>query len=198
VPECVSRVAGFLRDQRALARVTVALDLEVGLPPVRADAHALDQVLVNLFLNAAQAMPGGGTIQVSAHLTTLDRAIGRGPRRATDEDRALMPRNAVRRIGAWRDGPMPDAFIELIVADSGPGIPDDDLERVFDPFFTTKAPGEGTGLGLAIVSRVVEDAGGIVFARRAREGGAAFVVLLPAVVDHARPARRALAYGSVA
>jgi len=84
------------------------------------------------------------------------------------------------RLGSWRDGARPEALIELVVADSGPGIPEEDLERVFDPFFTTKAPGEGTGLGLAIVARTVEDSGGIVFARRAREGGAAFVILLPA------------------
>ncbi len=91
-----------------------------------------------------------------------------------------MPRTSALRVVAWREGALPGELVELIISDSGPGIPDEDLERVFDPFFTTKDPGAGTGLGLAIVARTVEDAGGIVFARRAREGGAAFVVLLPA------------------
>jgi signal transduction histidine kinase len=65
------------------------------------------------------------------------------------------------------------------VADDGPGVPDEDRERIFDPFFTTKAPGEGTGLGLAIVARTVDDAGGMVWVDRAREGGAVFKVFLP-------------------
>jgi signal transduction histidine kinase len=65
------------------------------------------------------------------------------------------------------------------IADTGPGIAPDALERVFDPFFTTKAPGEGTGLGLAIVARTVHEAGGTVWVDRAREGGAVFKVFLP-------------------
>ena len=68
----------------------------------------------------------------------------------------------------------------MVVADSGPGIPDADAERIFDPFYTTKAPGKGTGLGLAIVARSVEALGGVVYVRQAREGGAAFVLLFPA------------------
>jgi signal transduction histidine kinase len=68
----------------------------------------------------------------------------------------------------------------LFVADDGPGIPVADRERVFDPFYTTKDPGQGTGLGLAIVARTVHEHGGLVWADRAREGGAAFKVFLPA------------------
>jgi two-component system cell cycle sensor histidine kinase/response regulator CckA len=68
----------------------------------------------------------------------------------------------------------------LYVADSGPGVPPDDRERVFDPFFTTKPPGFGTGLGLAVVQRTVHQAGGVVWVEAAREGGAAFKVFLPA------------------
>jgi C4-dicarboxylate-specific signal transduction histidine kinase len=67
-----------------------------------------------------------------------------------------------------------------VVADSGPGVPEHLRARVFDPFFTTKDPGRGTGLGLAIVQRIVDDHGGRVDVSRAREGGAAFIVLLPA------------------
>jgi signal transduction histidine kinase len=102
-----------------------------------------------------------------------------------------MPREAALRVGAWRGGSAPESLVQLIVADTGSGIPAEDLERVFDPFFTTKAPGEGTGLGLAIVARTIEDAGGIIFARPAREGGAAFVVLLPAAAEAAAGVRDA-------
>lgn len=188
VTECVARVIEMLTEQKALAHLRLELSMDRGLPAVRLDAHELDQVLVNLLLNAAQATPRDGSVHVSVRLTSVERALGLGVRRTADRTDVSMPRNASLRLGSWRDGARPEALIELVVADSGPGIPDEDLERVFDPFFTTKAPGEGTGLGLAIVARTVEDAGGIVFARRAREGGAAFVILLPAesLPDHGR------------
>ncbi len=178
--ESVSRVTAFLKDQGALAHVKVQTAFEGELVPVRVDSHAIDQVLVNLILNAAQATPVTGTLTIRGRPATLDGAIGRGAQRADDPRNAPMPRTSALRITAWREGALPGELVELIISDSGPGIPDEDLERVFDPFFTTKDPGAGTGLGLAIVARTVEDAGGIVFARRAREGGAAFVVLLPA------------------
>jgi C4-dicarboxylate-specific signal transduction histidine kinase len=69
----------------------------------------------------------------------------------------------------------------IFVADSGPGIPAADRDKVFEPFYTTKEPGRGTGLGLAIVARVVFEMGGVVWLEQAREGGAAFKIFLPAV-----------------
>lgn len=191
VGECVSRVVEMLSEQQALAHVNLHVTMGQSLPAVRLDAHALDQVLVNLLLNAAQATPADGSVHISAHLTSVEQALGLGVRRARDRRDVSMPRNASLRLGAWRDGAHPEALIELVVADSGPGIPEEDLERVFDPFFTTKAPGQGTGLGLAIVARTIEDAGGIVFARPSREGGAAFVVLLPAELSP-RPGFRSI------
>jgi signal transduction histidine kinase len=88
----------------------------------------------------------------------------------------------------------------VTVADSGPGVPLEDAERIFDPFFTTKSPGKGTGLGLAIVARIVENLGGVVSVRRAREGGAAFVMMfpLPALVSSPVPLRRAEREGAMA
>src|SRR5512146_699432 len=73
----------------------------------------------------------------------------------------------------------PECVVKLVVADTGPGIPWSESERVFDPFFTTKEPGKGTGLGLAIVARIVEGLGGTVWVRQSREGGAAFVMYFP-------------------
>ena len=69
----------------------------------------------------------------------------------------------------------------LYVADDGPGVPDEDRERIFDPFFSTKDPGKGVGLGLAMVVRTVHESGGVVWVDRAREGGAIFKVFLPQV-----------------
>ena len=70
-------------------------------------------------------------------------------------------------------------MIKVVVSDSGPGVPEEDAERIFDPFYTTKEPGKGTGLGLAIVARIVDNLQGTVWVQRAREGGAAFHVLFP-------------------
>ena len=65
------------------------------------------------------------------------------------------------------------------MADSGTGVSPEDEERIFEPFFSTKQPGKGTGLGLAIVASTIENLGGTIWVQRAREGGAAFVILLP-------------------
>jgi signal transduction histidine kinase len=77
--------------------------------------------------------------------------------------------------------------VRLYVADDGPGVPEENRERVFDPFYTTKDPGEGTGLGLAIVARTVHEAGGTVWVDRAREGGAVFKVFLPFALQPVSP-----------
>jgi signal transduction histidine kinase len=191
VGDGIDRVTSLLREQGMFARLRLDCALDDELPQIRIDPHLLDQVLVNLLSNAAQATPAGGQVHVAARLTTLDEALGRGGRRAGEVPAMSMPREAALRVGAWRGGSAPESLVQLIVADTGSGIPAEDLERVFDPFFATKAPGEGTGLGLAIVARTIEDAGGIIFARPAREGGAAFVVLLPAAAEAAAGVRDA-------
>jgi signal transduction histidine kinase len=91
-----------------------------GLPPLRADSRLLRQALVNLFLNALQAMPKGGELRVRADAATV----------------AGQP------------------AAQIVIRDTGPGVPPDARQRIFQPFFTTKAT--GTGLGLAVVKRIIE------------------------------------------
>ncbi len=123
----------------------VTLDTQADTPPVRINPGELQQVVINLVTNAAQAMKTPG------HLTLTTRpALSNG------------------RPGAV-----------LIVADTGPGIPKDELSLVFDPFFTTKQ-GEGTGLGLSVSQTLIQQAGGRITARNRAEGGAEFTVWLPA------------------
>ena len=174
----------LLQTQGVLRDAVVELSAAPNLPPVLADRNALEQVLVNLLLNAADASGPGGRIVVVAGGAWL----GPAPvleRRATDPQ-SLHPAPARRRGRAERhlegsaDG---TPAVQLVVADSGPGVAPDLVERVFDPFFTTKPPGKGTGLGLAIVQRIVHDHGGRVDIGVAREGGASFTVTLPAIVS---------------
>ncbi len=114
-----------------------------GLPAVLGDAAAVTQILLNLLLNAADAVGEREGARVELRLRPAALA-----QRGSDTPEA---RAALRE--------RPDA-VECLVCDDGPGIPERDRERIFDPFFTTKPPGEGTGLGLANAARLAEELGG--------------------------------------
>jgi signal transduction histidine kinase/CheY-like chemotaxis protein len=113
--------------------VTPASDLW----PVKADAGQLEQVLVNLAVNARDAMPGGGKLTIDTANITADEAYAQG-----------------------RPGLKPGRYTRLRVSDTGTGIPPEVLARVFEPFFTTKPAGKGTGLGLATFYGIITGAGG--------------------------------------
>ncbi|MEO7475930.1 MAG: ATP-binding protein, partial [Gemmatimonadales bacterium] len=160
----VRTAVDFLDRQGLLVGRKLALNLESGLPCVPGDRHGLEQVVINLLMNACQAS-SGGVLAVGTERRALEPGRRHGSRRA-DPGPAEGTRPADRR--RWTARPRrrdlapgtPGAV--LYVADDGPGVPESDRERIFDPFFTTKPPGEGTGLGLAIVARTVYDAGGVV------------------------------------
>jgi two-component system NtrC family sensor kinase len=174
----VGTVLDFLGTQGMLRDHQVVLSLDPSLPPIRGDQHLLEQVVINLVVNACQANPGGRVV-----IGTLAKALRSGRRAAIrredaegqqpDPGRTWLPEPRRRELPPGTRGAM------LFVADDGPGVPEADRERVFDPFFTTKDPGQGTGLGLAIVARTVHECGGTVWVDRAREGGAVFKVFLP-------------------
>lgn len=130
----------------------LAVRLESDLLAVRGDGKQLEQVVLNLAMNALQALGTGGHV-------TIELA-GTEPMGESGRDRT---RRGVR----------------LSVLDDGPGIADTDLDRIFHPFYTTKP--NGTGLGLAVCKRIVEDHGGHLTADRSRERGAAFHIWLPAL-----------------
>jgi signal transduction histidine kinase len=101
-------------------------------------------------------------------------------RRMTDTPDVHVPHGPNRRAEAWlAAADCPEEVVQVVVADSGTGVSPGDADRIFEPFFTTKEPGKGTGLGLAIVARTIDNLGGTIWVQRAREGGAAFVLLLP-------------------
>ncbi len=122
--------------------------MPAALPSVEASAPELEQVFLNLFLNALDAMPDGGELAVDARTTDV----------------------RLRRGGA---------AIEIVVADSGPGIPEEIRERVFEPFFTTKDEGRGSGLGLSICEGIVRSHGGEIGEHAEPGRGAHLVVRLP-------------------
>ncbi|MEO0819998.1 MAG: response regulator [Pseudomonadota bacterium] len=146
-------------------RVTLRLDPEPSGPAghVRADQRQLEQALMNLVVNARDAMPAGGNVTISTRLRQF---------RADEERQGSL-------ISAG-------AYVEIAVADEGMGIEEALIDKVFDPFFTTKAQGEGTGLGLSTVYGIVKQSGGLIFAENRPEGGACFRMLLPRVEPEAR------------
>jgi len=135
------------------------LDLADDLPNVRTDPAQFQQVLLNLVLNARDALRDAGRIVVS----TAVREIRPGPRRTAD-----LP---------------PGRYVSLAVSDNGTGMDAETQKHLFEPFFTTKPEGKGTGLGLALVYGVVQQSGGHINVRSELLVGSTFDVLLPAVND---------------
>ena len=180
-PGAVMRGAyGLLDAQGALKAVRPTLEVAEDDSPLRilGRAHLLEQAIVNLVLNAVDAAPGGVVILGARGWRYETR--GAPPRRDSDPGQLAFPRRTERRPVRSEFSPgQPGAL--LYVADSGPGVPPENREKIFEPFYTTKEPGRGTGLGLAIVARAVDDMGGVVWVDTAREGGAAFKMFFPAL-----------------
>ncbi len=118
------------------------------------NAHALEQVIVNLAVNARDAMPNGGTLTIETAAVKVDEP---------SESSALQPGD----------------YVVLSVCDTGTGIPTSALDQIFEPFFTTKEAQKGTGLGLAICYGIIHQAGGTISVSSEAGNGTRFEVVLP-------------------
>ena len=145
-------------------RVTLSVAHAPDLPLIRADKRQLEQVLMNLVVNARDAMPDGGKIRVETRVEQLDQPYER--------DRVSVPAGDYVVIG---------------VHDQGIGIPPDKLGKIFEPFYTTKKTGEGTGLGLSMAYGIVKQTGGYIFADSVLGSGTSFTLFFPAYVPMERP-----------
>jgi signal transduction histidine kinase len=182
VNESVRRATELLRAQGRLGGISLDLDLADALPPVPGVPHRMDQIFVNLLSNADAAMGGAGEIAVVTRRERYKPARPVPARRADDPPGIDYSHLRRLRYGTFRDPSRLQSereVVRVVVADTGPGIPPEQIEAVFDPFFTTKAPGEGTGLGLAIVAGTVAEMGGRIEVSSAPGGGATFNLYLP-------------------
>lgn len=136
-------ILNFLNFEAARRAVVVLKQLDYSLPVIRLDANLLKQILLNIIMNALQAMEdGGGKLLVET-------------------------------------APAGGDSVRFTVADNGPGIPAEAIDRIFDRYFTTKKPGEGTGLGLFVTRNLVENMGGNIEVTSRSGGGTTFTVTLP-------------------
>jgi two-component system cell cycle sensor histidine kinase/response regulator CckA len=144
--------------------IEVQLRLSEASPPIRADAGQLEQALLNLAVNARDAMPHGGLLTLATGPMTTDRVLA-----------------------SQHDQVPPGNYACLEVSDTGHGIDPSVMPRVFEPFFTTKDVSKGTGLGLATVYGIMKQSGGYVTVRSAPERGSNFRLLFPALQDQEVP-----------
>ena len=137
-------------------RVELVLQHDPVLPKIRGDRRQLEQVMMNLVVNARDAMPDGGEIRIETERIALMEPLQR--------ERALVE---------------PGEYAAVRVRDRGRGIPTDKLQKVFEPFFTTKRTGEGTGLGLSTVYGIVKQTGGFIFVDSVQGEGSCFTLMFP-------------------
>lgn len=137
-------------------RVRLRLAHAPDLGAIRADKRQLEQVIMNLVVNARDAMPEGGTIRIETEALTLRDEMRR--------DRAIVPAGE---------------YALIRVSDSGVGIPPERLQKIFEPFFTTKRVGEGTGLGLSTAYGIVKQSGGFIFVDSTEGEGSVFQLYFP-------------------
>ncbi len=142
-------------------KVSLGVTHDPALSAIRADKRQLEQVIVNLVVNARDAMPEGGTVRIVTENVALTEPLRR--------DRAVVA---------------PGLYVSVKIVDEGIGIPADKSQKVFEPFFTTKRAGEGTGLGLSTAYGIVKQSGGFIFLESTPGEGTVFQLLFPA---HARP-----------
>jgi PAS domain S-box-containing protein len=157
-PRHLLQEVGRLLQQTLPKNIQVYTDFAVNLNRLMADPTQLHQVLMNLCVNARDAMPDGGVLAITAENAFLD-----------DNSRKLHPRAA------------PGDYVLFKAADTGSGIAPEVIDHIFDPFFTTKPQGKGTGLGLATTLGIVEDHGGFILVENLPDSGAVFRVYLPAI-----------------
>jgi two-component system NtrC family sensor kinase len=143
----------FVERPASLQQVEITTNLDPGLPQVWGDADLLKQVVMNLLVNAQQAIEGRGTILV--------------------ESRPYVAAESAK------SGVEPLPMVEIAVTDTGCGIPQANLQRIFDPFFTSKEVGKGTGLGLSVSYGIVKAHGGKINVESVVGAGTTFRILLP-------------------
>jgi two-component system, NtrC family, sensor kinase len=188
VNKVIDNTLSLISYQKSYKNIETRLELGRDLPMIKGDENQLSQVLINLILNAIDAMPNGGRLQVHTEAYVVrdpfsDRFQQAYPaRRKEDPTEAnyfhlRKPDPFAAIFTKFAKG---DRLVRIRVSDTGVGIKQEDLKRIFDPFFTTKPPDQGTGLGLSVSLRIVESMGGEIRVESEVGSGSSIEVYLPA------------------
>jgi two-component system, NtrC family, sensor kinase len=190
INKVIESTLSLLSYQKNFKNIETQLDMQPDLPMIKGDESQLSQVMINIILNAVDAMPYGGTltIQTRTHILEnldVDRLQGIYPRRRKSDPmesdyshmRKTDPLSVL--LKKFSEG---DRLVKIRISDTGEGIKKEDLENIFDPFFTTKAPDKGTGLGLSISLRIVESLRGEMRVESEVGKGTTFEIYFPATV----------------
>lgn len=187
VNDVVVRGLELLATQGRFQHLELSRSLAEELPRVEADPYQLEQVLVNLLLNATDALEGKGDARLEVTTTRVWLPPPRyQPARRRDDppdvDYSHRRRfhQAVRLPRELAIPPGGGEVVEIVVRDNGVGIPRDVVDHIFEPFVSTKEPGRGTGLGLAVAARLIDSLGGTIRVESEEGEGTEFTVVLPA------------------
>ena len=170
----------MLERQGIFKNIKTSIEIENGIPTLFIDRHQLLQVMINLIINARDAMPEGGEIAVRAYTGELHMN--------PEKDSHLPPFTSMGRRKEDFQGTFRASFlsgrsftncVKIEVRDRGMGIDEQNMGKIFDPFFSTKEPGKGTGLGLSISARIIDSFGGRITVESAKGKGTRFVIWLP-------------------
>jgi two-component system NtrC family sensor kinase len=189
INKIIENTLSLLSYQKDFKNIETRLDLQSNLPLIKGDESQVSQVFINIILNAIDAMPNGGRLQIQ----TGGHAIGDSyddrfqrthpPRRKSDpmeSDYSYLRKSdpSPSLLTKFTKG---DRIVKVRISDTGIGIRKEDLENIFDPFFTTKAPDKGTGLGLSISLKIVESLGGEIRVESEEGKGTSFEIYFPAI-----------------
>jgi hypothetical protein len=188
INKVIENTLSLLSYQKDFKNIETQLDLQPDLPQIKGDESQLSQVFINIILNAVDAMPNGGKLQIQTGGYIVDYfnddfSQRYPPRRKSDPVESDY--SSIRK-----PNPLPtlstkfskgDQLVKVRISDTGSGIKKEDLENIFDPFFTTKAPDKGTGLGLSISLKIVESLGGEIRVESEEEKGTTFEIYFPAI-----------------
>lgn len=155
--DVINDTTELIEKMMANKKIDIKIEIDNSIPAINGDSNQLEQVIMNLILNASDAMPDGGAITIKTSFANLG-----------DE---------ATRIHSLLS---PGRYVVLTISDTGKGIPDEIKSRIFDPFFTTKGPGKGTGLGLAMVYGIVKEHRGVINVESQVGRGTTFDIYIPA------------------